>query len=164
MEGHVVERVTSVDRGLGNGQPFEDADRESADVLGEICRLEQRPDVAPGPVLGGVLDLHAAQDGREAVALDRDWLERHGFGSDCVDGRLEHVERNAGADQCAEEHVATGTGRGVDPDRHLGAALLATRAAKTPAPYPLSMLTTVTPGAHELSMANKAASPPNEAP
>ena len=35
MEGH-VERVTPVDRGLGNGQPFEDADRESADVLGEI--------------------------------------------------------------------------------------------------------------------------------
>ena len=44
------------------------------------------------------------------------------------------------------------------------AAALATRAAKTPAPYPLSMLTTVTPGAQELSIASSAASPPNEAP
>ena len=45
-----------------------------------------------------------------------------------------------------------------------GAALRATRAANTPAPNPLSMLTTVTPGAHELSIASSAASPPNDAP
>ncbi len=36
--------------------------------------------------------------------------------------------------------------------------------AKCPAPYPLSMLTTTTPGAHELSIANSAATPPNDAP
>ena len=40
----------------------------------------------------------------------------------------------------------------------------AIRAAATPAPYPLSMLTTVTPGAQELSMPSRAASPPKEAP
>ena len=40
----------------------------------------------------------------------------------------------------------------------------ATRAANTPAPYPLSMLTTVTPGAQELSIASSAARPPNDAP
>ena len=32
------------------------------------------------------------------------------------------------------------------------------------APYPLSMLTTVTPGAQEFSIPSSAASPPNEAP
>ena len=163
MESH-VERVAPVDGGLGNGEPFEDADGESANVLGKICRLQQRPDVAPGPVLGGVLYPHAAQDGREPIALHRDRRERDWFGSDCVDGRLEYVERNAGVHQRTKQHVATGTGRGVDPDRHLGAALRATRAANTPAPYPLSMLTTVTPGAHELSIAKRAARPPKEAP
>ena len=40
----------------------------------------------------------------------------------------------------------------------------ATRAAKTPAPNPLSMLHTTTPGAQELSIASSAASPSNEAP
>ena len=39
------------------------------------------------------------------------------------------------------------------------AARRATRAANTPAPYPLSMLTTVTPGAQELSIASSAAMP-----
>ncbi len=38
------------------------------------------------------------------------------------------------------------------------------RLAAAAAPNPLSMLTTVTPAAHELSMPSSAASPPNEAP
>jgi len=37
-------------------------------------------------------------------------------------------------------------------------------AAAYPAPKPLSMLTTVTPGAHELSMPSRAAMPPKLAP
>jgi hypothetical protein len=41
---------------------------------------------------------------------------------------------------------------------------LATRAAWTPAPKPLSMFTTTTPGAQELSIASNAAMPPSEAP
>ncbi len=45
-----------------------------------------------------------------------------------------------------------------------GAARRATRAANTPAPKPLSMFTTVTPGAHEFSMPSSAATPPKEAP
>ena len=40
----------------------------------------------------------------------------------------------------------------------------ATLAAKTPAPYPLSMLTTTTPGAHEESMPASAANPPAPTP
>src|SRR2546427_12932796 len=38
------------------------------------------------------------------------------------------------------------------------------RLAAAAAPNPLSMLTTVTPDAQELSMPSRAASPPNEAP
>ena len=48
--------------------------------------------------------------------------------------------------------------------RGAAAALRATRAAKTPAPKPLSMLTTVTPGAQEFSIASSAATPPKDAP
>ena len=58
-----------------------------------------------------------------------------------------------------------GVSRGAVADESLcGAALRATRAANTPAPKPLSMLTTVTPGAQELSIPSRAAIPPNEAP
>ena len=85
--------------------------------------------------------------------------QRDRLGSDRVDRRLSIVERHAGADQRAEQHVAAGAGGGVDPDRHAGrpgrGACRATRAANTPAPYPLSMLTTVTPGAQELSIAEQ---------
>ena len=46
------------------------------------------------------------------------------------------------------------------PDRHVRQIRLAAAAA----PNPLSMFTTVTPAAHELSMPRSAASPPNAAP
>jgi len=38
------------------------------------------------------------------------------------------------------------------------------RLAAAAPPNPLSMLTTVTPAAHELSMPSNAATPPNDAP
>ena len=56
-------------------------------------------------------------------------------------------------------------GGGVDPDASCVARPCGPPGRRsTPAPYPLSMLTTVTPGAQELSIASRAASPPNEAP
>src|SRR4029079_6331935 len=87
-----------------------------------------------------------------------------------VHGGLQGLHGYAGAQQRPEQHVAAGPGGGVDPHGHAdgprraGSALRATRAANTPAPYPLSMLTTVTPGAQEFSMPSRAAMPPNEAP
>ena len=89
------------------------------------------------------------------------------LGADRVDRVLQDVERHAGTEQRAEEHVAARARRRVDPQRSVmrrGAVWRATRAANTPAPYPLSMLTTVTPGAQELSIASSAAIPPKEAP
>ena len=79
---------------------------------------------------------------------------------------MQRREGDAGAEQRAQQHVAGSAGRGVDPDVVPVIALdwRATRAAKTPAPYPLSMLTTVMPGAQELSIASSAATPPSEAP
>ena len=94
----------------------------------------------------------------DRLDAQRDRLGRH-----CVDRGLDRLDRHPGAHQRAEQHVAAGAGGGVDPQGGHRAAL-ATRAANTPAPYPLSMLTTVTPGAQELSMASRAAMPPNEAP
>ena len=40
------------------------------------------------------------------------------LGGDRVDRGRQHVERHAGADQGAEQHVAAGAGRGVDPADH----------------------------------------------
>ncbi len=89
--------------------------------------------------------------------------------ADCSTGR-----GGTGVDERAEHHVAARAGTGVEPgERHAGAscraavlapARRATLAAKTPAPNPLSMLQTVTPGAHELSIASRAASPPYDVP
>ena len=92
----------------------------------------------------------------------------HRLGAERVDGGLQHRQVGPRTDQRAEQHVAAGAGGRVDPgDRHAGArtaARRATRAANTPAPKPLSMLHTTTPGAHELSIASRAARPPYEVP
>ena len=91
--------------------------------------------------------------------------------ADRVDGRLHDVERCAGVDERTEEHVAARAGLAAEPgEAHVdasvpyGCARRATRAAKTPAPKPLSMLHTTTPGAQELSIASSAARPPYDAP
>lgn len=71
----------------------------------------------------------------------------------------------AGVDERGHEHVAGEPADRVDP-RALHAPTRArfTREAAYAAPKPLSMFTTVTPGAQLLSMARSAARPPNEAP
>ena len=172
MEGD-VERVGAVHPCLGDRQPLEGAGGPVADLLVELGPLEQGPDVAPAAVVLGVGDLDVAAGGGEAVAGDGLGGERDRLGRDRVDGPTEHVEGDAGAEEGAEQHVAAGAGGRVDPDGHpsvpscgpAGAPTRrAMRAAATPAPYPLSMLTTVTPGAQELSMPRRAARPPKEAP
>ena len=60
-----------------------------------------------------------------------------GSGDDCVDGLLEDVDGDPGAEQRAQQHVAARPGRGVDPEHGhevAGAVCRATRAANTPAP------------------------------
>ncbi len=120
-------------------------------------------------LLSAAVDVAAG--GGEAVAGHGFRHDRDVLRCDVLDGFGDDADGHAGADERAEQHVAAGARGRVDPTDHepvpgadVGAALRATRAANTPAPKPLSMLTTVTPGAHELSIASSAATPPNEAP
>src|SRR6266852_9319198 len=80
----------------------------------------------------------------------------------------ERLERHARVDEGAHDHVPRGPARAVEiRDAHLYLILLASLLiwlACAAAPYPLSMFTTDTPGAQELSMARSAATPPKEAP
>ena len=82
-----------------------------------------------------------------------------GSGAIASTARLEDVDRHAGADAgrraaCRRSRPTRRRPRSSCASAR-GAALRATRAANTPAPYPLSMLTTVTPGAQELSIAEQ---------
>ena len=165
VEVHLLRRG-AVDGRLGDREAFEGRQGEGADRRVEGRRLEQRPDVGPGAVVLGVGELDVAPGRREGAALDGLGAQRHRLRCDGADGVLQHGERDTGAEQRPEQHVAAGARRGVDPEGadHRGALCRATRAACTPAPYPLSMLTTVTPGAQELSIASRAATPPSEAP
>ena len=95
----------------------------------------------------------------------------------------DRLDRHAEVDQCAQRHVAgdaadavevevlpaqRGRTHGLVARAHAAHAALAAarahRTAATAAPKPLSMLTTVTPGAHDVSIAASAASPPAPTP
>ncbi len=74
-------------------------------------------------------------------------------------------EIEANVYQSAHEHVARGPREAVEVDRlHEPAVCLLMRCAWHAAPKPLSMFTTLSPDAHEVSMANSAVSPPRFAP
>ena len=128
-----VERVLAVHRTLGGREPLEDPDREVAHGLVEVGAQQERAHVTPRPVVHRVGDLDVDARRREAVAGDRLDAQRDRFGGDRPDRALDRLERHAGTHQGAEQHVAAGPRRGVDPEgRHRAAR--ATRAAKTPAP------------------------------
>ena len=110
----------------------------------------------------GVVRLHVHAQRADPAALDRLGAQAHRPRDDGVDGGLQVRQRRACVDQRAEQHVAADAGRAVQPADHR-CAPRAMRAARTPAPKPLSMLTTPTPGAQPLSIASSAATPPNEA-
>src|SRR6185436_14327153 len=172
VEVHVV-GSGAVHRRLGDGESLEGGVRPDPDPLVERRDAEGRADVPPGAVARGVGDPDVGAGRGEAVAGGLPGGHGHVAGlrarsrRDGQHGPADHLDGDAGTDQRAEQHVAAGPGRGVDPADHAsarGAALRATRAAKTPAPKPLSMFTTVTPGAQELSIPSSAATPPNDAP
>ena len=88
------------------------------------------------------------------------------FVGDAGDARgIEAGESGVGVGMEFEEgggqHVAGSTGGAVDMETfHVFLPAWLMRWARTPAPKPLSMLTTATPAAHELSMARRAERPP----
>ncbi len=96
--------------------------------------------------------------------------EVKGFGQEAAEVGLDGGEIRAEAGQRGEHHIAAGAADGGEthkphdaPFRRDPAAACATsrlmRPAATPAPKPLSTLTTVMPAAQELSMASRAARP-----
>src|SRR3954454_14684924 len=77
------------------------------------------------------------------------------------------VTVGAGVEQRGERHVAGDPGERVEPGNggHARRARWShARATAQAAPKPLSMPTTVTPAAHEASMASSAVTPPRLAP
>ena len=143
VEGHVVGGVV-VHRALGGRQPREDPGGPLTHRLVEVGRGEQAAYVVPGAVGGAVGDLDVAPGGAQAGPVDPLDAQGDRLGGDRVDGALQHLDRHAGADQGAEQHVAAGPGGGVDPEAHgcspgaarvpRGALCRAIRAASTPAP------------------------------
>ena len=144
--------------------------RRVAVVMGGRRRgVAVRPD--PGELAGGV-DLDV--DRRDAVRDHPGHLQPPAAGADRVERGADRVERHAEVDQRAEHHVARRAARPVDVEvqaaqlaaagGHRAAARRAIRTAATAAPTPLSMLTTVIPGAHDASIAPSATSPSSDTP
>ena len=167
----------AVEGRLDLGQAFEDGERPSGDPTGQRGRLEQGHDVAVGAA-GTVV----------AVPLDDGPGGRHAAPQHRLDGQAPSVhgsrrrsgqdlaEVGAGVEQAAERHVPGDAREAVEP-RHrarvrgaagrtgdVGVAQRRSRAMAQAAPKPLSMPTTVTPAAHEASMASSAVTPSRLAP
>ena len=110
--------VDPVHRGLGPGQPGERVQRGVADRLGQRGRSP-----APGrrPRYGGCCSRRSCTSTLTAPIPCRstaDTRSRTGSGADRVDRRLQGLDRYAGVDQRAEQHVAAGAGRAVEPADH----------------------------------------------
>ena len=157
-------------RGLGAGEPGEHVQGTGPHLVGEGSRLHQTPDVRPGAVHVAGRHLHVDPGRSQPGPGHGRPAETYRLDVERVDRGLHGRERRTGADQGAEHHVAADAGRRVEPRDAVvsgharTSARRATRAAKTPAPKPLSMLQTVTPGAQELSIASSAARPPYDVP
>src|SRR5262249_27464481 len=82
-----------------------------------------------------------------------------------IDGALDDLARHARVEGRAHEHVTRDSRRAIDMQvQPFHGCFRFISAAAKPAPNPLSMFTTVTPDAQELSIASSAAMPPKLAP
>ena len=154
---------------LGFGQGGEHGLSSLANTFRETGLLDETGDVRIRTHHGTVVvGMHHQVGGAEARAL-------RGFRADlpspyrqAADDGLHFIEVGAGVDERPESHVTGDAGEAVEPG-HTGhernpLPTLSSRATPQAAPYPLSMPTTVTPAAHELSMASSAVTPANEDP
>jgi len=116
--------------------------------------------VGPDVQRSGRIHLHV--DRRDPALGDACYVQPLPPRTDRIERLADHVDRNAEIDEGPERHVAGDAARAVEVQvqaLHAGTAMRAMRTAATAAPTPLSMLTTVMPGAHEVSMAPSAISP-----
>ena len=115
-----------------------------------------------------LLGVHVKLERVEPVALHRRRPERDSLERERAQLPLDLGQRHAERYQGAQDHVPARATDAVEVDDAHADLSARDRSAITPAAYPapnpLSMFTTVTPAAHELSIARRAARPPNEAP
>ena len=122
--------------------------------------------VAPGAkelALGGDLEIGRS----DPVLRDLRDLQPRTAGADRIEGVADDLHGHAEIEQRTEHHVARRTAGAVDVQMlalHRRTASRATLTAAIAAPTPLSMLTTVIPGAHALSIEASATRPSIETP
>ena len=121
-------------------------------------------DVGVGVVVAAVFDFEVDQAGVDEAATDSLVAEFPGGQVQLAEFGEEAGLVQTGVEQRAENHVAAGAGQAVEVGGGHAETRRAMRVAWTPAPKPLSMLTTDTPGAQLVSMPRRAARPANAAP
>ena len=163
VERHVAD-VCSVHRRFRFREAPVDRERHLARALGKLGVLDHRPDAEVVAEDAGVLaaNAHGRRPDPETFYPGRLHLEP--LDLQLSERLLERFERNAGVDQRAEHHVTGNAAEAVEVPERRHERIFRMRAASAAAPNPLSMLTTVTPAAQELSIPSSAAMPPNDAP
>ena len=165
--GHAVKPTLSV------GKRGEHRQRPGAHPLGERGTLEHLADLAVRAVV--TMILRRIDDGECCPKS----LPHHVLG---VEGPAVDAERvedppdrhriGTGVDERTERHVTAHAGEAVEPRRARDRRVVALaqrgvrsiRATAHAAPYPLSIPTTVTPAAHDESMASSAVTPCSDEP
>ena len=180
VQGDLVDSAT-VHQGLSCGQACHHRGGGCGHRLGQFRRFDAVERLAKrGEAFAVIAGDHQLRRGY-ALTQHRPHVHADLPTGDRGHGTVDSVDVGASIDQCRQKHVPSRPDPGVHPTDH-GCALplsgpsrspvadpapiaaRATRAAWTAAPKPLSMLTTTTPAAQELSMVSSAATPPNDAP
>ena len=158
-----------MDAAFGVREPPERVSRARPRSRREPGTIHERPDRRPVAmdVLGGGEHPHPHRG--QAVALGRIDGEVETVDAQPGQAGAHLVERRAGVQQRPQQHVAGDSADRVDVQQSLRAhaapaAARAIRAAIVAAPNPSSMLTTATPGAHEVNIASSAGMPPAATP
>ena len=116
-------------------------------------------------VLLFAVDAHREMRCRDAAFAERLARELDAWDSECVEFGEHSVLVGHKFEERSGEHVSRRAHLAVDVERlHFASLMWLMRLARKPAPKPLSMFTTLTPAAHEFSMASSAVTPPNDDP
>ena len=170
----------TMDPCLRRGEQLEDLLRQLSDRPWQLRRRQHDQHVRESAVDGAGLRRDLGPPRPQPMPahigqLERDRLPRYAAdgGERCLDG----AAVGTGVEQRRQDHVTSRPAARVDPEASQVAARTGTgaghgfragrramRAAQTAAPNPLSMLTTLMPGAQALSIVSSAAIPPRPVP